>query len=209
MRRLLLLDNHDSFTWNLAQYLEELGETVDVRASDALTVADVLEGGPWSAVVLSPGPGRPEHAGITLDLVRRGAGTLPMLGVCLGHQCIAQAFGAAIVGAAEIVHGKTSAIEHDGTGVFASLPSPFAATRYHSLTVDPATVPDGFVVHARTVDGTIMGLRHASMALEGVQFHPESIATEHGRALLENWLAGVRGACAGSAGPVSRSSGGP
>ena len=209
MHRLLLLDNHDSFTWILAQYLEELGAAVDVRTSDVLTVEDVLVGGPWSAAVLGPGPGRPEDAGITLELIRRGAGTIPMLGVCQGHQCIAQAFGAAVVGATEIVHGKTSAILHDGTGVFAALPSPFVATRYHSLTVDPATVPEGFVVHARTADGTIMGLRHATMALEGVQFHPESIATEHGKALLTNWLDGIRGACAGSSGRSSRAPGEP
>ena len=188
MRRLLLLDNHDSFTWNLAQYLEELGETVDVRTSDALTVEDVLDDGPWSAAVLSPGPGRPDDAGMTLDLVRRGAGVLPMLGVCLGHQCIAQAFGASIVRATEVVHGKTSAILHDGTGMFATLPSPFAATRYHSLAVERESLPDCLEITAWTADGEIMGLRHRALAVEGVQFHPESIASQCGHELLGNFL---------------------
>lgn len=187
MDRLLLLDNHDSFTWNLWQYLERLGAPTDVVTSDAIAVDEILTGG-WRGAILSPGPGRPEDAGVTLDLVRRGAGAIPMFGVCLGMQSIARAFGARIVRAREVVHGWTTPIRHDGTGAFRGLPSPFAATRYHSLVVDPDSVPPGFLVHARADDGTIQGLRHATLPLEGVQFHPEAILSEHGHALLGNWL---------------------
>ena len=189
--RVLLVDNHDSFTWNLAQYLEQLGVDLTVRLNDVLSVDEALAPGP-DAVVISPGPGRPENSGITLDLVRRCAGSTPLLGVCLGHQAIAQAFGAAIVPAPTLMHGKTSPIEHDGDGLFAGLPSPFDATRYHSLVVDPATLPREFTVTANTAEGVIMGIRHRRWPLWGVQFHPESILTVEGMTLLRNFLALTR-----------------
>jgi anthranilate synthase component II len=191
---LLLIDNYDSFTYNLVHYLGELGAEAVVYRNDALTVQDAVALRP-DAIVISPGPCDPDRAGITLPLVRAAAGRFPVLGVCLGHQAIAQAFGATITRADRVMHGKLSPIEHDGTGVFADLPSPFAATRYHSLTAAPGTVPDALVVNARTADGTIMGLRHRSLPIHGVQFHPESIETEHGHRLLRNFLelAGVRG----------------
>jgi anthranilate synthase component II len=191
---LLLIDNYDSFTYNLVHYLGELGAEAVVYRNDALTVQDAVALRP-DAIVISPGPCDPDRAGITLPLVRAAAGRFPVLGVCLGHQAIAQAFGATITRADRVMHGKLSPIEHDGTGVFADLPSPFAATRYHSLTAAPGTVPDALVVNARTADGTIMGLRHRSLPIHGVQFHPESIETEHGHRLLRNFLelAGVGG----------------
>lgn len=188
MSRVLVIDSYDSFVYNLVQYLGELDATPLVHRHDAITVDEAVAVEP-DAVLLSPGPGRPENAGICCDAVKAfGDRGTPVLGVCLGHQAIAYAHGAAIVSAPELMHGKTSTITHDGSGVFAGLPSPLTATRYHSLTVDPSTVPDELVVTARTADGTIMGLRHRELPIEGVQFHPESILTAHGHDLLRNFL---------------------
>jgi anthranilate synthase component 2 len=185
---ILVIDNYDSFTWNLVHYLRELGASVEVERNDALTVADALARQP-QAVLLSPGPKTPDDAGICIDLIRAAADTgLPLLGVCLGHQAIGQVFGGRVVRANHVMHGKTSALGHDGTGVFAGLPSPFAATRYHSLIIEAATLPDVLAVNATADDSTIMGVRHRSLPIHGVQFHPESIATEHGHALLANFL---------------------
>ncbi len=184
---ILLIDNYDSFTFNLVHYLGELGATCLVRRNDALTPAEAIAMAP-EAIVISPGPCSPNEAGICLDLIAATAGRIPLLGVCLGHQAIGQAFGGEVIRAPAPMHGKVSAMHHDGTGVFAGLPSPFNATRYHSLTVDPATLPACLIVNAHTADGIIMGLRHSSLAIHGVQFHPESIASEHGHALLRNFL---------------------
>lgn len=184
---ILLIDNYDSFTYNLVHYLGELGARVTVWRNDMISVEDALALKP-EAVVLSPGPGRPESAGISLDLVRSAPADLPILGVCLGHQTIGQVFGADIVRAEELMHGKMSPVRHAGTGVFDGLPDGFSATRYHSLTVAPASVPDVLEVTARTEDGVIMGLQHRDRPVHGVQFHPESIASEHGHALLGNFL---------------------
>ena len=184
----LLIDNYDSFTYNLVHYFGELGADVVVRRNDALSVEDAMALCP-SAIVLSPGPCDPEQAGICLELTAAAAAVkLPLLGVCLGHQTIGQAFGGKVVRCHEIVHGKLGQIHHSGLGVFAGLPSPFAATRYHSLIVERASLPDCLEVTAALEDGTIMGLRHRSLPIEGVQFHPESIASEHGHALLKNFL---------------------
>lgn len=185
--RVLMIDNYDSFTWNLVQYLAELGAEVDVRRNDAVTLDEIAAMAP-AAIVISPGPCTPAQAGISVPAVRRFAGRIPMLGVCLGHQAIGAAFGAAIVRAPRIMHGKTSPIHHDGSGVFAGLPNPFEATRYHSLVIDPATLPACLVRHAWTAEGEIMGVRHVEYDLEGVQFHPESILTTAGKALLANFL---------------------
>lgn len=185
---LLLIDNYDSFTWNLYHYLGELGGEVEVRRNDEITVQDALAAEP-AAIVVSPGPCDPDRAGISLPLIRAAAGRCPILGVCLGHQAIAQAFGASIVRAPLPMHGKISPIEHDSTGIFKGLPSPFEATRYHSLCAGVESVPDELVVNARTADGVIMGLRHRSLPIHGVQFHPESIETKAGKALLANFLA--------------------
>ncbi len=190
---IFLLDNYDSFTWNLAQYMMELGAVVTVRRNDEVTVDAILEGG-HHGVVVSPGPGRPDGAGITLDLVRRAAGTIPLLGVCLGHQAIGQAFGARVVRAPRPMHGKTSAIRHDGRGVFEDLPNPFSATRYHSLVLSRASLPADLETTALAEDDgeeVIMGVRHIGFPLvdlEGVQFHPESILTVEGKALIGNFL---------------------
>ena len=183
----LLIDNYDSFTYNLWHYLGELGADVLVRRNDALSVAEALALKP-QGIVLSPGPSDPDHAGICLDLVRR-AGAVPILGVCLGHQAIGQACGGRVVRAPVPMHGKLSPIEHDGSGVFAGLASPFLATRYHSLVVDRAGLPPVLRVTATTEDGLVMGLAHRERPIHGVQFHPESIASEHGHALLRNFLA--------------------
>ena len=183
----LLIDNYDSFTYNLYQYLSELGAEVVVHRNDQLTVEECEALAP-ERIVISPGPGRPSGAGVSTELVRRFAGKAPVLGVCLGHQCICEAFDGEIVGAGEIKHGKTSAISHDGQGVFAGLPDPFTAVRYHSLAADPPSLPESLTVSARSESGVIMGLRHERFTVEGVQFHPESIATEHGKALLQNFL---------------------
>ena len=185
---LLLIDNYDSFTFNLYQYLAELGQEVEVHRNDQISVEDCLSMAP-SHVVISPGPCSPAEAGISTDLVRAFAGRAPLLGVCLGHQCIGEAFGGDVVPAGEIMHGKTSQINHDGRGVFAGLPSPFEAIRYHSLAIEPTTVPPVLEVSARAESGVIMGVRHREYAIEGVQFHPESIMTQYGHELLANFLA--------------------
>jgi len=182
---LLLLDNYDSFTWNLAHYLEELGACVEVRRNDEVDCGWV-NGRSFDAVVLSPGPGRPEEAGISRELIRALAPGTPLLGVCLGHQAIAQAFGART-----LVHGKTSEIRHDGSGLFSGLPSPFEATRYHSLVVERSSLPEELQVDAWSDEGVVMGLRHRELPLYGVQFHPESILTLQGKPLLANFLARV------------------
>jgi anthranilate synthase component 2 len=185
--RVLMIDNYDSFTYNLVQYLGELGADVDVRRNDAVTLDEVARSG-VDALVISPGPKTPREAGISLPLIERFAGRLPILGVCLGHQAIGAAYGGAIVRAPRIMHGKTSPIHHDGTGVFAGLPDPFDATRYHSLVIDPATLPAVLVRTAWTDEGEIMGVRHRELFVEGVQFHPESILTGEGKRLLRNFL---------------------
>jgi anthranilate synthase component II len=188
--RVLVIDNYDSFVYNLVQYLGELGAEPLVHRSDALTLDEIVAIDP-DAVLVSPGPGRPEDAGLSNAVIERFAGERPVLGVCLGHQCIGQVYGGDVVRAPEIMHGKTSLIHHDGAGVFAGLPSPFEATRYHSLVVDRASVPDALQVTAWTDDGVVMGLRHRTLAVEGVQFHPESILTASGHDLLRNFLAGA------------------
>ena len=183
----LLIDNYDSFTYNLFHFLGELGAEIEVRRNDALGVAEALAMKP-QGIVLSPGPCDPDRAGICLELVAAAAGKLPILGVCLGHQAIGQAFGGRVVRAPRCMHGKLSQLRHQGQGVFEGLPSPFAATRYHSLTIDRAGFPEVLEVTAETDDGVIMGLRHRELPVHGVQFHPESIASEHGHALLANFL---------------------
>jgi anthranilate synthase component II len=184
---LLMIDNYDSFTYNLVQYLGELGADVRVARNDAITLDEIAALAP-SRIVISPGPCTPSEAGISVALIRRFAGRIPILGVCLGHQAIGQAFGGSIVRAARVMHGKLSPVAHDGQGVFAGLPSPFRATRYHSLAIDRATVPGELVVTASADDGEIMGVRHREYPLEGVQFHPEAILTENGKRLLDNFL---------------------
>ena len=187
MSRILLVDNYDSFTFNLAQQMGELGAEVTVARNDAVTVADVLADPP-DGLVVSPGPGDPDDAGVSSDLVEALAGVRPVLGVCLGHQCIGALYGGRVVRAPELVHGKTSLIHHDGSGVFVGLPNPFPATRYHSLVVDRDSVPDVLRITAWTQDGLVMGLRHRTLDVEGVQFHPESILTHHGMDLLGTFL---------------------
>ena len=193
MARLLMIDNYDSFTYNLVQYLAELGADVDVRRNDAITVDEVEALAP-DAVVISPGPCTPREAGVSVPVIQRLAGRVPLLGVCLGHQAIGAAFGADIVRAPRIMHGKTSPIHHDGRGVFAELPDPFDATRYHSLVIDPATLPAELERAAWTDQGEIMGVRHRTALVEGVQFHPESILTLAGKRLLQNFLTMLPGA---------------
>lgn len=184
---LLLIDNYDSFTYNLVHFLGDLGAGTRVVRNDRMTVDEALVIGA-DGIVLSPGPCDPDKAGICLDLVRAASGRVPILGVCLGHQTIGQAFGGRVVRAPVLMHGKISQIEHTGTGLFDGIPSPFSATRYHSLTVAPDSVPDCLEVTARTSDGVIMGLSHRTLPVHGVQFHPESIASEHGHTLLDNFL---------------------
>jgi anthranilate synthase/aminodeoxychorismate synthase-like glutamine amidotransferase len=196
---ILVIDNYDSFTYNLVQYLGELGETVEVHRNDQISASDVVAKKP-EAVLLSPGPGNPDEAGITLELLAGHASTLPMLGVCLGHQAIGQAFGGRVVRADKLMHGRTSPIHHEGAGVFAGLPSPFTATRYHSLLVERATLGADLAVTAWTAEGEIMGLRHKRFPIEGVQFHPESFLTEHGHALLRNFLSQLRSRSGAAAG---------
>ena len=186
---LLMIDNYDSFTFNLVQYLGELGADVHVYRNDAITL-DQVEAWAPEHIVLSPGPCTPAEAGITVPLIRRFAGRIPLLGVCLGHQAIGAAFGGKVVRAAKVMHGKLDAVTHDGRGVFAGLPSPFDVTRYHSLAIERATCPPCLEVSATADDGEIMGVRHREFAVEGVQFHPEAILTEHGHALLANFLKG-------------------
>jgi len=185
--RLLMIDNYDSFTYNLVQYLAELGADVEVRRNDAVGLDDVQALAP-DGIVISPGPCTPREAGVSVPLIQRFAGQIPILGVCLGHQAIGAAFGGDVVRAPRIMHGKTSPIRHDGTGVFAGLPDPFDATRYHSLVIDPGTLPPALLRNAWTEEGEIMGVRHRSLFVEGVQFHPESILTLEGKRLLGNFL---------------------
>jgi anthranilate synthase component 2 len=189
---LLLIDNYDSFTYNLVHFLGELGAAVTVKRNDAITV-DAIAADPPAGIVLSPGPCDPDRAGICLALIGRMAPTLPILGVCLGHQAIGQAFGGRIVRAPAIMHGKLSAIRHTGKGVFAGLPSPFQATRYHSLVIERSSLPDALEVTAETENGVIMGVQHRALPVFGVQFHPESIASEYGHAILANFLERVPG----------------
>ncbi len=192
--KLLMIDNYDSFTYNLVQYLGELGAEVDVVRNDVETVDRLLARGA-DGLVVSPGPGRPEDAGVSIEAVRRfGEAGVPVLGVCLGHQSIGEAFGGKIVRARTIMHGKTSSIQHDEKGLFEGLSQPFEATRYHSLVIEGDRVPEALVVTARTEDGEIMGVRHVSLPIEGIQFHPESILTHEGKRLLENFLVVCRGA---------------
>jgi anthranilate synthase component 2 len=193
---LLMIDNYDSFTFNVVQYLMELGEQVEVFRNDAISVADIHALAP-ERIVISPGPCTPNEAGISLEVIEHFAGEIPILGICLGHQSIGQAFGGKVVRASQVMHGKLSAIHHLGAGVFKALPSPYQATRYHSLVIDPASLPDCLEVTAWTEDASgkveaIMGVRHKSLAVEGVQFHPESVLSEHGHALLRNFFEGTR-----------------
>jgi anthranilate synthase component II len=193
MAHVLMIDNYDSFTYNLVQYLAELGAEVMVRRNDAITLDEVAALAP-DGVVVSPGPCTPREAGVSVPLIQRFAGQIPILGVCLGHQAIGAAFGGHIVRAPRIMHGKTSPIRHDGTGVFSGLPDPFAATRYHSLVIDPTTLPATLERTAWTDEGEIMGVRHRTAFVEGVQFHPESILTIEGKRLLANFLGRLPGA---------------
>ena len=186
--RVLVIDNYDSFVYNLVQYLGELGADPIVHRHDARSLDEIVEIDP-DAILISPGPGTPDDAGLSNDVIRTFAGSRPVLGVCLGHQCLGQVFGGRVVRADEVMHGKTSVIRHDGRGVFAGLPNPFEATRYHSLVVDRDSVPSELEISAETDDGTVMGLRHREYAVEGVQFHPESILTASGHDLLRNFLA--------------------
>ncbi|MBJ7002248.1 aminodeoxychorismate/anthranilate synthase component II [Streptomyces sp. CRPSP2-6A1] len=211
--RILVVDNYDSFVFNLVQYLYQLGAECEVLRNDEVSTAHVRggtsrsseagSGGGFDGVLLSPGPGTPEQAGVCVEMVRHCAATgVPVFGVCLGMQSMQVAYGGVVDRAPELLHGKTSPVEHEGKGVFAGLPSPFIATRYHSLAAEPATVPAELEITARTHDGIIMGLRHRELPVEGVQFHPESVLTEHGHQMLANWLAecGDQGAVARSAG---------
>jgi anthranilate synthase component II len=188
---LLVIDNYDSFTFNLVQYLGELGQDVKVVRNDEVTVEEIAAIGP-DHLVISPGPCTPNEAGVSLKVISELAGRIPILGVCLGHQAIGQAFGGKVVRAKEVVHGKTSRIFHDEKGVFAALPNPFEATRYHSLVVERASLPDCLEITAKTWDEEIMGLRHKSLPVEGVQFHPESFLTVVGKDLLRNFIRGAR-----------------
>jgi para-aminobenzoate synthetase component II len=184
---ILVIDNYDSFTYNLVQYLGELGADPEVHRNDQITVEEIRRLAP-QRIVISPGPKTPNDAGICLDVIQKFAGKIPILGVCLGHQAIGQSFGGRVIRAPELMHGKTSQISHDGKTLFAGLPNPFPATRYHSLIVERSTLPDCLEISATTPDGLIMGLRHKKMKVEGVQFHPESVLTEAGKQLLANFL---------------------
>ena len=198
----LLLDNYDSFTYNLRHYLGELGAEVEVRRNDAVSADEALSLG-TEGIVISPGPCDPDRAGICLEMVEKAAGRLPVLGVCLGHQCIGQAFGAKVVRAPKPMHGKISEITHNATGVLAAIPSPFKATRYHSLTLEPGSLPDCLEITAESDDGVIQGIAHRDLPLHGVQFHPESIASEHGHQLIQNFLDIARGKTGGKSGGKS------
>ncbi|GFH36532.1 aminodeoxychorismate/anthranilate synthase component II [Streptomyces pacificus] len=199
--RILVVDNYDSFVFNLVQYLYQLGAECEVVRNDRVSTAHAQDG--FDGVLLSPGPGAPEQAGVCIEMVRHCAATgVPVFGVCLGMQAMAVAYGGVVDRAPELLHGKTSPVRHEGRGVFAGLPSPFTATRYHSLAAEPTTVPDELEVTARTEDGIVMGLRHRLKRVEGVQFHPESVLTEHGHLMLANWLAEC-----GDTGAVGRAAG--
>ncbi len=198
----LLLDNYDSFTYNLRHYLGELGAEVEVRRNDAVSADEALSLG-TEGIVISPGPCDPDRAGICLEVVEKAAGRLPVLGVCLGHQCIGQAFGAKVVRAPKPMHGKISEITHNATGVLAAIPSPFKATRYHSLTLEPGSLPDCLEITAESDDGVIQGIAHRDLPLHGVQFHPESIASEHGHQLIQNFLDIAGGKTGGKSGGKS------
>ncbi|QQL43812.1 aminodeoxychorismate/anthranilate synthase component II [Sulfuriroseicoccus oceanibius] len=184
---LLVIDNYDSFTYNLVQYFGELGAEMAIHRNDRITIDEIEKLAP-SHICVSPGPCSPTEAGISCEVIEHFAGKVPIFGVCLGHQSIGQVFGGDVVRADRLMHGKTSPIEHDGTGVFAGIPNPFTATRYHSLILKPETLPDCLVVNARTAEGEIMGVRHRELPVHGVQFHPESILTEHGKTMLKNFL---------------------
>jgi anthranilate synthase component II len=186
---ILVIDNYDSFTYNLVQYLGEMGQEIEVVRNDELTVADILKKKP-KQILISPGPCSPKEAGVSVDVIKELAGKIPILGVCLGHQSIGFAFGGQVVHAKHLMHGKTSQITHDGKGVFKGLPSPFRATRYHSLVIKRETIPECLEITATSEDGEIMGVRHKTLPVEGVQFHPESILTEHGKQLLRNFVEG-------------------
>jgi para-aminobenzoate synthetase component II len=186
---ILMIDNYDSFTYNLVQYLGEMGEELAVHRNDQITVEEVAAMKP-DRIIISPGPCTPNEAGISVETIRRMSGTTPILGVCLGHQSIGQAFGGEVVRAGRLMHGKTSPIRHDGRTLFRGLPNPFEATRYHSLLVRRETLPDCLEISAETDEGEIMGLRHRDLPVEGVQFHPESVLTEHGKQLLRNFVKG-------------------
>jgi anthranilate synthase/aminodeoxychorismate synthase-like glutamine amidotransferase len=190
---ILVIDNYDSFTYNLVQYLGELGALVEVHRNDAIDVAGIERRAP-EGILISPGPGTPDEAGVSLEVVKRLGGTVPVLGVCLGHQAIGQVFGAPVVRARRLMHGRTSPIEHDGRGVFRGLPSPFRATRYHSLILERDSLGSELVLSAWTAEGEVMGVRHRSLPIEGLQFHPESFLTEHGHAMLQNFLERLPGA---------------
>ena len=191
-KRVVVIDNYDSFTYNLVQYLGTLGAEVTVRRNDEVTVKELAAMKP-DGLLISPGPGEPRDAGISEDAIRALAGQVPILGVCLGHQAIGQAFGGKVVRARQVMHGKVSRVRHDGEGVFRNVPDDFTATRYHSLVVERASLPGCLKVTAQSEDGEIMGLRHRSLAVEGVQFHPEALLTEHGHVMLTNFIGG-RGA---------------
>ena len=182
-----MIDNFDSFTYNLVQYLGEMGQELVVKRNDEITTDEIADLHP-DKIIISPGPCTPNEAGVSVETIKRFAGEIPILGVCLGHQSIGQAFGGKIVRAKQLMHGKTSPIQHDNHGVFEGLPSPFAATRYHSLVIERDTCPDCLEITAETADGEIMGIRHKELPIEGVQFHPESILTEHGKELLRNFV---------------------
>ncbi|MFQ5676130.1 MAG: anthranilate synthase component II [bacterium] len=184
---ILVIDNYDSFTFNLVQYLGELGATLQIHRNDKIQLSEITNLAP-NGIVISPGPGRPEHAGITVELIKQFAGQIPLLGVCLGHQAIGLAFGGKIVQTPKLMHGKTSAIRHDGQAVLHGLPNPFVATRYHSLAVEKTSLPADLKITAESEDGVIMGLQHKTHAIFGVQFHPESILTVDGKILLRNFL---------------------
>ena len=183
--RILVVDNYDSFVFNLVQYLAQLGAEVTVKRNDEVTTDEALE---YDGILLSPGPGTPEEAGVCIDIVKTCAGKVPIFGVCLGHQAIATAYGATVTRAPELLHGKTSEVFHQEIGVMAGLREPFTATRYHSLAIDPSTMPDSLMVTGATESGVIMGIRHRELAVEGVHFHPESVLTEGGHHMLANWL---------------------
>ncbi|HKP81167.1 MAG TPA: aminodeoxychorismate/anthranilate synthase component II [Pyrinomonadaceae bacterium] len=185
---LLVIDNYDSFTYNLVQYLGELGQTVEVRRNNRVTIDEIENSLRPERIVISPGPGTPDDAGITLDVIAHFSGKIPVLGVCLGHQAIGQAFGGKVIRAPELMHGKASRVSHDGKTIFAGVTDPFLAGRYHSLIVEKESMPDSLEISARTAEDIIMGLRHRELKVEGVQFHPESILTSEGKQLLANFL---------------------